>query len=80
LQKSGKKFFAESDFHERLWGISWKSNWIFAKIVFFYPKPDFHKKIASIFAMSAALSPWGKGFESRFLGKLEVCGIFCCIP
>jgi hypothetical protein len=31
------------------------------------------QKIANIFAMSAALSPWGKGFESRFLGKSEIC-------
>jgi hypothetical protein len=26
--------------------------------------------------MSSAISPWGKGFESRFLAKLEICGIF----
>jgi hypothetical protein len=30
--------------------------------------------------MSATLSSWGKEFESRFLEKLEICGIFCCIP
>jgi hypothetical protein len=40
----------------------------------------FEKKFANIFAMSAALSPWGKGFKSRFLGKLKICGIFHCIP
>jgi hypothetical protein len=44
------------------------------------PKNQFlQKKFANIFAMSAKLSPWGKGLESRFLGKWEICGIFCCI-
>jgi hypothetical protein len=36
LQKSGKKLFMESNFRERLWGITQKSDRIFAKIVFFY--------------------------------------------
>jgi hypothetical protein len=80
--KLGKKFFVESNFRERLWGILQKSNQIFVKIMFFFPKTNFHKKkfekkfFANIFVMSAALSPWGKGFESRFLGKSEICGIF----
>jgi hypothetical protein len=30
--------------------------------------------------MSAAVSPWGRGFESGFLAKSEICGIFHCIP
>jgi hypothetical protein len=47
------------------------------KNVFFYPKTDFPEIFfANIYAMSAALSPWGTGFESCFLGKSEVCGIF----
>jgi hypothetical protein len=40
--KIGKKsFFAETDIHERLWGILQKSDRIFAKIMFFNPKTDF---------------------------------------
>jgi hypothetical protein len=35
LQKLGKKFFTESNFRERLWGILRKSDWIFAKIAKF---------------------------------------------
>jgi hypothetical protein len=54
--KIGKKFFAESDFRDRVWGILQKSNPITAKIVFFDPKSDFcKKKFANIFAMSAAV-------------------------
>jgi hypothetical protein len=85
LQKSEKKFLAESDFWDRVWGISQKSDWIIAKIVFFDPKSDFFRKkfckkiFANIFAMSATVSPWGGGFESRFLAKSGICGIFCCI-
>jgi hypothetical protein len=30
----------------------------------------------NIFAMSAATSPWGRGYESRFLEKLEFYRIF----
>jgi hypothetical protein len=45
--------------------------------MFFDPKSDFCEKIfANIFAMSAAVSPWGGGFESRFLAKSEICGFF----
>jgi hypothetical protein len=45
--------------------------------VFFYPKSDFRKKIlANIFAMSAAESPWGGGFESHFLAKSEILSVY----
>jgi hypothetical protein len=66
-QKSEKTFFAESNFRDRVWGISQKSDRIIEKILFFDPKSDFCEKFfANIFAMSAAVSPWGGGFESRF--------------
>jgi hypothetical protein len=78
-QKSEKKFLPHPIFG-RVWGISQKSDRIIAKIMFFDPKSNFCEKFfANIFAMSAAVSPWGGGFESRFLAKLEICGIFCCI-
>jgi hypothetical protein len=81
-------FFKNADFLKNTdlcknWkaAVKFAKNWIFAKMVFFYPKTNFCKNVfAKIFAMSAALSPWDKGFKSRFLGKSEVCGIFCCIP
>jgi hypothetical protein len=48
--------------------------------VFFNAKSDFCKKnFGKIFAMSATVPQWGGGFESRFLAKSEICGIFHCI-
>jgi hypothetical protein len=37
-RKSEKKFFAESDFWDRVWGILRKSDRIIAKILFFDQK------------------------------------------
>jgi hypothetical protein len=58
-----KKFFGESNFRDRVQGIYQTSDRIFAKIVFFDPKSDFHKKIlANIFAvLSDGVSPWDGG-------------------
>jgi hypothetical protein len=73
-------FTKTADFRKRLSGISRKLDRIFAKNVFFYLKTDFSEKyFANIFAMSAALSPWGKGFESRFLGNSEICRIIFAV-
>jgi hypothetical protein len=53
-------------------GFSWKS-------CFSTRNPIFAKKFANIFAMLSAISPWGRGFKSRFLAKSEICRIFHCI-
>jgi hypothetical protein len=76
-----KILFAESNICNWVQGISRSPNRISAKIVFFDAKTDFaKKKFANNFAMSAAASPWGRGFESCFLGKSEFCGLFRCVP
>jgi hypothetical protein len=61
-----KKFFAETDFCKRIWGILQKSDRIFAKIVFFYPKTNFRKKIANILQCSAHYPHVERGSNPAF--------------
>jgi hypothetical protein len=76
-----KKFFAESDFRDICSPGKFAKIWSdFCKNRVFQPEIRFSQKnFANIFAMSAAVSPWGGGFKSCFSAKSEICGIFRCI-
>jgi hypothetical protein len=78
--KIGKKVFLRSPIFAKGFGEFWGNLIGFLqKSCFLTQKPIFAKKIANIFAMSATISPWGKGFESCSLGKSEICRIFCWV-
>jgi hypothetical protein len=68
LRKLGKKFFAESDFCKRLWGILGKSNRIFAKTPIFTRSSI----LAKIGRQRKSLQKSGKKFcvESDFRKRL----------
>jgi two-component SAPR family response regulator len=55
----GKKFFVETNFCKRLRWISRKSDWIFAKIVFFTWKPILAKQILQTFLQCLPHYPHG---------------------